>query len=533
MRGPAMPIGKGRTAPRWHFASVFLIQAFAAGAAWPIQTTVAGRAVDLDGTFSLREVIEENGSTKHELTREQLRLRFGVSLTDWLRFDSHTVATNGGPTMRARDGGIYAWDEVFQDVSPAVEFAEAYLALKLPAFDLRIGKQKVAWGKLDSNAPNDLINPLSYVDPFLEDEIDRKIGVPAIQASYYLPDSGMLPSESRLTAVWIPRYLPYRFPSAGCEVEANTSRCDVERWFPPAGVPPTAFTVPAGLVNLPDGAPSPSFTVPVGFRVHDSPLPAWDLSNSEIALRFSALIRDVDVDVYYFHGFDSQPAFDLTANLSAVPDMSSPLGLSGLAADTVLSPKFFPIDAWGADFAYAFERFTVRGEGAFISGRPFARDLRRLVDDPRELAPEIRSALAELTQGAGTASVALPSAAVVHSAVEWGIGVDYVLDGYTALIELHQTDVLHNQTDLLIEDVETRLVANLRKSFLADRLKTQLLGVHAIESDYSLLRASILCQLTDAVSAQVGYLFLAGRAASVIGQYRRNDQGFLRLEYRL
>ena len=83
------------------------MQLWVAATAWSIQTTVGGRPVDLDASLSLREVIEENGSTKHDRTLEQLRVRAAIGLTDWLRFDSTTVGTNGGPTMKADRSGLY------------------------------------------------------------------------------------------------------------------------------------------------------------------------------------------------------------------------------------------------------------------------------------------------------------------------------------------------------------------------------------------------------------------------------------------
>src|SRR5437867_8413557 len=81
-----------------------------------IQTTVGGRPIDLDAALSVREVIEENGATKHERTLEQLRLRAAASLAAWLRFDSTTVGTIGGATLKADRAGVYTWDDVFQDV---------------------------------------------------------------------------------------------------------------------------------------------------------------------------------------------------------------------------------------------------------------------------------------------------------------------------------------------------------------------------------------------------------------------------------
>jgi len=517
------------------FIAVVALHLLWTAAAWSLQTTVAGRPVIIEGTLSVREVIAENGSTKHERTLEQLLLHTNISLADWLRFDATTLGANGGPTLKADRSGVYAWDAVFQEQSPSVDFQEAYFDLLLPSVDLRIGKQKVAWGKLDRTQPNDLINPANYSDPFLLDEDALKLGVPALQASYYLPEAPAIPAESRLTAVWVPRYLPYRFPLADCTVQGNTSHCDAERWFPPAAIPVTNVLVPAGLVTLPDGSPNPAFNVPLNYQVNNSALPAWRMSNSEIGLRYSALVRDIDLALYYFHGFDVQPAFNLTATVFGQPDPSpsNPLHVTNLSAGTTLSPKFHQIDSWGADFAYAFGPFTVRGEGAFISGRPFPRDLRGLVTDPRQIAAEVLAALGALAQGAGQAPVALPPGYAVHSAMEWGLGADYVYSGYLLLLQVNQTDVLHNDVDLLIKNVDTRLLANLRKSFLSDRLQAQLVAVQGIESGYTLLRPTLLYALMEHVNAQVGYLFIAGRSNSLIGQYRRNGEGFVRLEYSL
>jgi hypothetical protein len=500
---------------------------------WSIQTTVGGHPVDLDASFSLREVIEENGSTKHDRTREQLRLRAAIGLTDWLRFDSTTVSTNGGPTMKADRSGLYTWDDTFQDISPVVDFQEAYLDAHLSAVDLRFGLQKVSWGKLDRSQPNDLINTFNYIDPLMDEEAERKIGVPALQASYYFPES-WLPSEGRLTAVWVPQYIPYRFPLADCVVQNGVSYCDLERWFPPAAVPTTTFSVPAGIIPI-NGGFNPAFSVPIGYQVRNTASPALRLDNSEIGVRYSALLHDVDFAVYGYHGFDPQPAFNLMAVATGEPDPNpaNPLHVKNLAAQTTLTPNFEQINSGGADAAYAFDRFTVRAEGAYVNGRPFSRDLRFLVTDPASIAPQIAAAINALAHGAGVAPVPLPPASVTHDAVEWGLGGDYVHEGYTLLLQVNQTDVLHNDVRLLIKNVETRLLANLRKSFLSDTLKTQLVALYAIESDYTILRPRVIYSVTDHVSAEVGYLFIAGRTESVGGQFKRNGQGWIELEYRM
>lgn len=501
--------------------------------AYGVQTTVGGRTVDLDATLSLREVVEENGSTTHDRTQEQLRLRAGVSLAQWLRFDSVTIGTNGGPTMKADRSGIYNLRDVFQDVSPAAEFDEAYFDVYLPSVDLRLGKQKVAWGKLDRFQPNDFLNPLSYSDPFLLDEAERKIGVPAVQASYYLPEVAWLPAESRVTTVWVPQYVPYRFPTARCDVDHDVSRCSTERWFPPAATPPQTFTVPAGVIPLGNGMFNPPITVPLSFRVQNEPSPSWRFENNEIGLRYSGIVRDVDTALYYYHGFDNQPAFHLGAAAVGVPDASKPLGVDALSGATTLTPQFRHIDAGGADAAYAVDRFTFRGEAAYISGRPFTHDLRFLITDPSSLDQQLARAVFQLAHGAGSVPIVLPQAFVQRDAVEWGVGGDYLYEGYLLLLQVNQTDVRHSPGNLLIKDVETRFLVNLRKSFLADTLQTQLIAGHALESDYTYVRPRLLYRVTDNVDAEVGYIFIAGRAQSTIGQYRRNDEGWVRLAYKL
>lgn len=484
--------------------------------AWALSTTVGGRTIELDGAAEIREVFETNRATGHDRTLETLRLRGAAQLTDWLRLDTTTVGVNGGPTFQATKSGTFNLNDTFQDVSPAVEFEEAYLNAHFEAFDLQVGKQKFAWGKLDRQQPNDLINPERFVDPLLQEEDERKIGVPAIQASYSLPARDWLPDDSRFTVVYAPIYVPFRFPNPG------------ERWFPPAATPADVFSVPAGLFEL-GGQPNPAFAVPVRLQTINAAPPARQFQNSDWAARWSGVVRGADVALYYYHGFDPTPAFSATARAFAPPDPSQLP--NGITAETLLSPVFRTIDAWGTDAAYTWGGFTFRGEGAYVSGRPFSRDLRFLVSNPSVLAPQIKAGLIAFAHGIPEVPIDLGTSFVVHDAVEWGVGADYTVDGYFLLLQANQTDVLHNDIDLLIKNVDTRLLANLRKNFLSDDLQAQLIGVYGIESDYSLLSPRLTYRLTDAIDARVGYLFIAGRSQSVGGQYKRNDEGFLRLRY--
>lgn len=476
-------------------------------AAQGVELTVGGRPLELTGWLELRGIVRANRSSPNELVLEQLWLRTRYGLLENLAFEAAINTQHGGPATEQTKGGIYSYRSVFQSVSPSVQFEDAFVDYTAGGLDLRAGMQKFAWGKLDRYQPTDVLTVQRYSDPFLLDEEERKIAVPALQASYFLPRRDWIPEESRLTLVWIPQYFPYRFPLLG------------ERWFPPAGVPPNSFPVPQLMTSI-----------PVGFRLNNAPPPSFSMANAGYAARLSGFAHGVDYALCYYHGFDRAPAFRLTAEASGEPLPVFPF-VQNVSAQTTLSPVFRTIDLVGGDAAYAWGDFTVRFEAAFIAGRPFSRDIRFLVQDPAQLAPEIARALAEIAQGNSPVPVALPQSFAVRNAVEWGLGVDYTWEGYVFLLQVNQTDILNNNVDLLIKNVDTVLVGNLRKDFWHDDLTAQVIAIQGLESSYTLLMPRLTYRFWDNFEARAGYLFIAGRQNSVIGQYKDNDQAFFWLRY--
>jgi hypothetical protein len=488
---------------------------------------------ELGISASVREVIEENRATQHERTQGKLRVSPRLDWSPGLRLAGSIVGTVGGPTMQARRSGFFHWRQVFQNRSPALDLEEIYLDGAWNDFDFRIGKQRVAWGKLDRFSPVDVFNTLAYTDPFLLEEGERRIGTPSVRVTYNLPDSVGF-QELRWSVVWAPLYLPYRFPDARCELDfSGRSACIAERWFPPAAVPPSTFVIPSKLLPGSGAGGLPDVSVPLTFRVRNE-APRATLRDGSFGTRLAGRVSDVDTSLYYFHGYDSQTAFLLEAWATGTPDANpaNPLGVRDVVGHTFLRPVFRAIDLWGADAAYSWENLTFRGDIAFVSGRPFARDIRSLVADPTAIAPELRRALAALARGAGATPVVLPDSFVIRNAVEWGGGMDLLVRGWLFMLQVNQTDVLSNSVRLLIRDIETRVLLTVRKNFLAERLQGNLLGGYGIDSDYSFLRPRLTYKWNDYLSTEVGYLFIAGRRQSLIGQYRRNDQGWLQVSLR-
>ena len=82
-----------------------------------------------------------------------------------------------------------------------IELKEAFLDLYLSDFDLRLGKQKVTWGKSDGLIVTNIVNSRDYtVHPVLE-FIDQMQAVNAVKTNFY-------PEKGNLELVWIPEFKP-------------------------------------------------------------------------------------------------------------------------------------------------------------------------------------------------------------------------------------------------------------------------------------------------------------------------------------
>src|SRR5262245_13787130 len=200
----------------------------------------------------------------------------------------------GGPVENATGIGFVNLSDTFQNISPEVDVVEGYVDLFLPSLDVRLGKQKFAWGKLDTYQPTDVLDPRRYTDPFVTEEEDAKIGIPSMRASYFAPSFGpAFPTDMSFTLVWVPFPVATRFPLPG------------ERWFPPAFA-----GQPSVDVVLDD--------TPLHVREHlagGTARPAQQLDEGAVGTRLRGLYANADWALYYYRGPETLPAFDLPVTL--------------------------------------------------------------------------------------------------------------------------------------------------------------------------------------------------------------------------
>ncbi|HSP98808.1 MAG TPA: DUF1302 family protein [Candidatus Dormibacteraeota bacterium] len=430
----------------------------------------------------------------------------------------------GGPQIDPTGFGYVNLRDTFQNTSPQVTIDQGYVDVFLPSLDLRIGEQKLAWGKLDLFAPTDIVNPRRYSDPFVMSVEDQKIGIPAILASYYPPDLGSgWPQDLRASLLWVPLPVPPLFP------------LEQERWFPPAYQVPSMLTVPGSSL----GPGLPDVKVTNSFTTANNP-PAWQLDEGAVGLRLNGLWHGADWDLYYYNGLETGPAFAFTTTLTApVPSQLFPCLLGAtpgpcpLDSDIALRPTNGRIQLGGADVAFETHGFTIRAEGAFSANRFVPRSASELLSADN-LANATRDDLAmiatELAAG-NTVPINLGDLFVRRDLVQWGAAVDYHYLGWTPQLQVNQTVVLNNSAKLLINDVDTRLFFLLRKPFFAERLQTELGVVQGLERSYTSAGARLTYALTDHLRARVGALLIGGSRDTEIGQFSANDEFYFQVRY--
>jgi len=294
--------------------------------------------------------------------------------------------------------------------------------------------------------------------------------------------------------------------------------------------------IPQGLL----GAGLPAATVHSTLRTDNAP-PPQRLDAGAVGVRATAVSHGVDWSLSYYDGPETLPAFDFRTVVFSpsaqrlVSEGRTPTvaDLESLEADATLRPRFGRIRMAGGDLAFPIAGFTARFEAAYGNNRLLPRttaDLLSPANIARAVTPQLGSTIDQLLKGQAV-PINLGDLFVARDTVEWGAGVDYPYHGWTPVVQINQMLILHNSTTLLINDVDTRMLIALRKSFLADRLATEVVGFQGFERSYTAGIARVTYSITDNLRIRVGYLLLAGTRRSVVGQYQDLDEAFVQVRY--
>jgi len=390
-----------------------------------------------------------------------------------------------------------------------IELDEAYVRYSRSLLDLKVGIQKVEWGKLDEINPVDNLNPQDFSKYVTFKKIDRKIGIPMIKLDVFPPVVDLT-----VEAVWVPFFVPYRMPRPG------------EKWFPPIFYIPG--TVDVGIPGIPP--------VNIHMNVPEPDLPPRTFENSEAALRISKTIRNVDVALSFFHGYDtSTPVFRgegwLDVSLTGFPPVLN-------AEYTVdLLPRFEKVNVYGLELSTAVGSFTIRTEWAYIQN-PYQTVSVNLEDVmatvPIPSVEEITRLILENLLKTGQARAVLPldpDLSLQRDAIEGGVGVDYLWGDHLFTAQILVNHIRQYDPRLLMNEFDVSVSLACRFSWLDDSLNADMAALYNFSEESVVLTPEVSYRFTQSLKGTLQFLFIEGPRETFVGQYTDNDQIMLRGRY--
>jgi hypothetical protein len=219
------------------------------------------------------------------VSRSQLLLRAGYQQGDFEAAVSGLVDANLHEQGTADARPFNGFNGQRTDGHVEGTLREAYLGLGSGPLDVRIGQQRVAWGRSDVYAPNDVINARDLRDPFLGDPELRYVPTPLLRVSLSL-------DRVSLEGVVSPVFVPDRFELLG------------SNWGPLGLDAPPSIR---GFFNQLRNAVDPSIQADLTRILHQTKLPEPFMDATSAGLKLAATLLDVDISAYYQNGYDGTP----------------------------------------------------------------------------------------------------------------------------------------------------------------------------------------------------------------------------------
>lgn len=216
--------------------------------------------------------------------------------------------------------------------------------------DVRIGRQRIAWGTADKLNPTDNLNAYDLEDIW---DFGRHLGSNAIKLTYYL-------KTFTVTGVVIPWFTPTVLPNS-----------DWTKAFMPSYDVPDMVT---------DTSFIPGLTIPIYLtegKIQDTlVLPQRDIRNySSFGLKVKKSIGNFDVSLSYVYGRDALPVpTEMKTTMTIDTFVFSPELRADATVDIKVKTEYPVIKAIGLDFAGSIKDVGVWGEAAcFLPEKVFMK----------------------------------------------------------------------------------------------------------------------------------------------------------------
>jgi hypothetical protein len=186
-----------------------------------------------------------------------------------------------------------------------INLHEAYVDVSLGAFNIRLGKQILPWGRADAYKSTDNITPqdmrFMYIDPN-----DMRIG------NFLLNSFLQIGPTFRVQGIWIPTYAPN--------------------------------ILPISVFDIPDGV-----------QYRDMDIPEGSFSNSGRAVKVDLLTSEYDVSFSYLNAYALQPGFAAEMQI-----------ISSTLISYDFFQQTWRQEVFGFDAAMNYNAWSIRCEGSYM-----------------------------------------------------------------------------------------------------------------------------------------------------------------------
>jgi hypothetical protein len=370
------------------------------------------------------------------------------------------------------------------------QLRDLYLAAYLKRLDLRVGQQRIPWGRGDAFTINDIWGAYDLRNQFLAETEQLHLPVPALRGDI---DLGF----GYIEAVVAPFFVQNLYDLYG----AN--------WATVQPAAPQGYRVLLGLSSSLSNDTLHDALQPI-LGVTDPP--PMDFRATQAGLRFAVNVHRFDLDVYYQYGFDRtprlkvNPMFLMALNTldyvgQGLPGAFQPYISLVQMGEKPLSTDYVRRHHIGLDLGTTVGPVVLRAEASWDSAMVFPRAI--------DLQGEV-SGVVQATLG------------LEYQPGE--LGKHIIVEGWY----MYLTDPTE---PLLLARVHNGGVATLlRWRFLRDHLELELRGLLSIEPLYWIVRPSI-SYLWRGLAIRLGALYLDGRENSFGAYYSRNSSVYLMVKY--
>jgi hypothetical protein len=350
---------------------------------------------------------------------------------------------------------------------------ELWGEVKIGNFDIRLGKQQVAWGKTDGYKLLDVLNPTDYREFILMESEDSRIPIWMANIKYYFTP------KHNLQFIWMPDYV------------ANFQ-----------ALPGYIWTLnPINTVHQ-------LGTLPF-IRIIDKE-PANNLRNSDIGFRYEGQIgTKFDFTLNYLHRWDQNNVWMKSERIIFTP-----------------TPPFFALifleepkrqNIFGGSFTTTFDKIlgikdlVMRGEFAYYYHRTMYT-----VDNPGPIQRDNIQAMIGFDKN------------VWFVGKSWMVSVQLFEDFIKGNYPDDKISSLGGGKKKRHEVAFTSLIST---DFINQKLKPEVLLIWDTTQGDGWVRPRVSYEFSDNLKATAGFNFFWGKRDDSLGQMTRNDQIFAEIKY--